>query len=163
DELVGKKTIRDVLAPEVRDQFDEYMARLSKDGATTGIMYVQSKSGERRVWDYHNSLRTEGVDTPIVRGMARDITEERRAQQALRESEERYRELFENARDALYVHDLSGRYTSFNRAAEELSGFSREEILGKHFSNFVAPGSLKDARTNLCRKLDLEGETTYEI
>jgi PAS domain S-box-containing protein len=163
DEFVGKKTVRDVLAPEVRDQFDEYMARLSKDGATTGIMYVQTKSGERRVWDYHNSLRTEGVASPIVRGMARDITEERRAQQALRESEERYRELFENAKDALYVHDLSGRYKSFNRAAEELSGFSREEILGKHFSNFVAPGSLKDARTNLCKKLDLEGETTYEI
>lgn len=163
DEFVGKKTIRDVLAPEVRHQFDEYMARLRKDGATTGIMYAQTKSGERRVWDYHNSLRTEGVAKPVVRGMARDITEERRARQALRLSEERYRELFENARDALYVHDLSGRYTSFNRAAEELSGFSREEILGKHFSNFVAPGFLKDARTNLCKKLDLEGETTYEI
>jgi PAS domain S-box-containing protein len=163
DELVGKKTIRDILAPEVRHQFGEYMAQLCKDGATSGIMYVQTRSGELRVWDYHNSLRTEGVATPVVRGMARDITEERRAQKALRESEERYRELFENARDALYVHDLSGRYTSFNRAAEELSGYSRDEILGKHFSNFVAPRSLKDARTNLCKKLDLEGETTYEI
>jgi PAS domain S-box-containing protein len=163
DEFVGKKTIRDVLAPEVRHQFDDYMAKLWKDGSTTGIMYVQTKSGERRVWDYHNSLRTEGIATPVVRGMARDITEERRAQKALRLSEERYRELFENARDALYVHDLSGRYTSFNRAAEELSGFSRQEILGKHFSNFVAPRSLKDVRTNLCKKLDLEGETTYEI
>jgi PAS domain S-box-containing protein len=86
-----------------------------------------------------------------------------RAEAALRESEERYRELFENAKDALYVHDLGGRYTSFNRAAEQLSGFSREEIIGKHFSNFVAPGNLKDVRENLCKKLDHEGETTYEI
>jgi len=105
-----------------------------------------------------------GQPSHLIR-VSQDIstTEEGHAQAALRISEERYRELFENAKDALYVHDLSGRYTSFNRAAEELSGFSREEILGKHFSNFVAPGSLKNARENLCKKLDLQGETTYEI
>ena len=163
DEFVGKKCIRDILAPEVRHQFDEYMARLLKDGATRGSMLVQTMTGETRIWEYYNSLRTEGVGAPVVRGMARDITEERRAQKALRESEERYRELFENAKDALYVHDLGGRYTSFNHAAEQLSGFTRDEIIGKHFSNFVAPGSLKDVRKNFCKKLDEESETTYEI
>lgn len=81
---------------------------------------------------------------------------------ALRESEERYRELFENLRDAIYVHDLNGRYTSVNRAAEELTGYSREEILGKHYSNFVRPTYLKTVRENFCRKLDVPLETTYE-
>jgi PAS domain S-box-containing protein len=77
-------------------------------------------------------------------------------------SEEQYRELFENCRDAIYVHDLSGRYLLVNRAAEELCGYSREEIVGKHYSNFVAPRHLKEARENFCRKLDLPIETTYE-
>ena len=95
--------------------------------------------------------------------LSQDITERKRSEEEVRLSEERYRELFENAKDAVYVHDLSGRYTSFNRAAEQLSGFAREEILGKHFSNFVAPGSLKDVRQNFCKKLDEQGETTYEI
>ena len=77
-------------------------------------------------------------------------------------SEAHYRELFENCRDAIYVHDLSGRYTLVNRAAEQLSGYQREEILGKHYSNFVAPRHLKEARENFCRKLDVPIETTYE-
>src|SRR5437667_309443 len=130
-------TFRDILAPAVRDQFDEYMTILRRDGATSGLMLVQTSSGERRVWEYYNSLRTEGIGTPIVRGMARDITDQRLAEKALRESEERYRELFENAHDAIYVHDLNGRYTSVNRAAENLSGYQREEIIGRHFSNFI--------------------------
>ena len=84
------------------------------------------------------------------------------SQDALRESEARYRELFENSRDAIYVHDLGGRYVSINRAAELLSGFDRQEILGKHYSNFIAPRNLKNARESFCRKLDAPVETVYE-
>ena len=77
-------------------------------------------------------------------------------------TEECYRELFENCRDAIYVHDLTGRYTLVNRAAEQLCGYQRHEIVGKHYSNFVAPRHLKEARENFCRKLDVPIETTYE-
>src|SRR6266852_990807 len=163
DEFVGKKTIRDLLVPEVRDQFDQYMARLRKEGTTSGIMLVQTRSGERRMWEYYNSLRTEGVTIPIVRGMARDITEQRRAEAALRDSEERYRELFENDKDAIYVHDLNGVYRSVNRAAERLSGYSREEILGKHFRDFVSPEYLGQVGETFGKKLEGTGETNYEI
>jgi len=162
DAFVGKGNIRDLLAPEFRDKFPEYMAALQENGCTSGVMIVQTSSGERRFWEYYNSLRTDGVDTPIVRGVARDVTDQRRAAKALRESEERYRELFENSKDAIYVHDLHGRYTSVNAAAEELTGYSREEIVGKHYSNFIGPRFLKEAREKFCLKIDVPIQTTYE-
>ena len=95
-------------------------------------------------------------------GIGQDVTARKRAEQALRQAEQKYRELFENAKDATYVHDLNGKYTSVNRAAERLTGYSREEILGKTFSSFVAPEYAEHMRENLCKKLRQEGETTYE-
>lgn len=163
DEFVGGKNIRDVLAPKVRDQFEDYMKQILNEGGTSGTMLVQTRTGEHRLLEYYNSLRTEGVAAPIVRGIARDITEERRAERAVRESEERYRELFENSKDAFYVHDINGLYTSVNRAAEKLSGFRREEIIGKHFSEFMTPEHARQVERQLQKKLDTGGETTYEI
>jgi PAS domain S-box-containing protein len=85
-----------------------------------------------------------------------------RIEESLRESEERYRELFENAKDAYYVHDLQGRYISVNCAAENLAGRKREEIIGRRFSDFIAPEQLPVVSEKLCRKLIEEGETNYE-
>jgi PAS domain S-box-containing protein len=162
-EFVGVKNIRDILEPEVRDEFNMYMERILDEGATSGTMLIQTRSGEHRVLEYYNSLRTEGVAAPIVRGIARDITETRKAEQAVRESEERYRELFENSKDAFYVHDMNGIYTSVNRAAEKLSGYSREQIVGKHFSEFMTPQHAHNVQRQLQKKLESAGETTYEI
>jgi PAS domain S-box-containing protein len=71
--------IRDGLMPEYRDQFDDYLREIREKGFARGLMRVKTASGETRFWEYYNTLRTQGVQTPIVRGMAHDVTERRQA------------------------------------------------------------------------------------
>lgn len=77
-DLIGLH-IRDGLVAEYRDQFDDYLREIMENGFARGIMRVTTASGETRFWEYYNTLRTQGVQTPIVRGMAHDITERRQA------------------------------------------------------------------------------------
>ena len=78
DALIGLH-IRDGLVPEYREQFDDYLKEISKNGFARGIMRVKTASGETRFWEFYNTLRTQGVQSPIVRGMAHDVTERRQA------------------------------------------------------------------------------------
>jgi PAS domain S-box-containing protein len=68
-ETLLQKNIRDLLFSEFREQFDNYIAELLEKGISQGSMLTQTRTGERRVWEYANTLRTEGVAQPIVRGM----------------------------------------------------------------------------------------------
>ena len=72
-------------------------------------------------------------------------------------------DLFENSTDAIFTLDLDGRLTSCNRAAELLSGCTRDEFLTKKISGLLAPGSLERAREMLKLKLKDHTPTTYEI
>ena len=86
-DLIGRN-IREALLPEFQGQYSDYILQLQQTGSAHGLMTVASANGERRIWEYNNTLRTEGVVFPIVRGLAHDVTERKKAEKALRHSED---------------------------------------------------------------------------
>ncbi|HEX6085102.1 MAG TPA: PAS domain S-box protein [Thermoanaerobaculia bacterium] len=96
--------------------------------------------------------------------IAQDITARMRAEDELRQSEERYRELFENANDVVYTHDLDGIVTSMNLAGERVSGYSRDEIIGHHIHDLLVPEDRGRAGDAMEKKLRGETAATfYEV
>ncbi len=71
--------------------------------------------------------------------MIQDETIRHLTEEALRASEERFREVFENANDVIFLHDLKGKVIAINRAGEYLTGYSRSEVIGKSFEQLIAP------------------------
>ena len=74
---------------------------------------------------------------PADLGIVRDITERKRAEEKIQISEEKYRNLFEQATDVICTHDLEGKITSVNRAIEDY-GFRRDEFVGRNFFEVVS-------------------------
>jgi PAS domain S-box-containing protein len=102
---------------------------LALDAPSFAEFRIIHRNGEER-WIDHRCQPVYGVDGRWLgrRGSNRDITERKRAEIALRESEERFRELIECAADAIFVHDLAGRVVDFNQRACESLQYSRKEL-----------------------------------
>ena len=103
----------------------------------------------------------DGVPARVV--LAVDVSERLRGEVALRESEARYRDLFENATDLIATADLHGVLTNVNRAFVETLGYSKSELIGKPLSELVPAESHEQMRRARADKLStISSATVYE-
>ncbi|MGD0415054.1 MAG: PAS domain S-box protein [Terriglobales bacterium] len=142
-----QRPMREFVDPQFRPEFDAYLREIKRTGESCGLLAVLTRSGEQRIWEYHNTLRTEGVARPTVRGIAHDVTERVRAEKALRASNEEqlktarqreqtlreltlFRTLLDQSNDAIQVMDPETlRFLDVNERACAGLGYSREELL----------------------------------
>ena len=117
---------------------------------------VRADGEERNVAVSTTPLVLDGDLVGTVASL-RDITEEKGAQDTLARSEARYRNLFESASDAIVTLDANGRFTTFNHAAENISGYPRQELVGQWFAPLLPDDELPKALMHFQKAL--AGET----
>ena len=103
-----------------------------------------------RICRFKNKPRRDKNGTIIgVFGIARDITERKHAEEALKKSEERYYNLIEHANDGIFYVNEEGVIIIFNKKAEDIFGYSREEVQGKSIALLTAPSEREFQRKSL--------------
>lgn len=115
---------------------------LSVKGKVIGTLGVHSRS--RRYFDKEEIelLAVIGNQVSVAAENALLYQREMEVVEKLRISEQRYRELFESAQDAIWVHDMEGNLTTVNEATERLSGYSIKELIGMNVRTFLTEESL---------------------
>ncbi len=138
-QLVGKTDFDFFTQDHAQQAFDD-----EQEVVATGKPMIAKEEREtwpdgRVTWVSTTKMPLRDANGTIVGtfGVSHDITERKRAEEAIRASEERYRELFENASDLVFTTDLKGGLTSLNQVAAKTIGYSREEATGMNLRQLV--------------------------
>lgn len=159
-EMFVGNTIFEVFPPKIHREWAKYYRRALK-GET---IRLERKTDLGFFEIYVVPLKNEVGEIFAGMVMWHDLGESKNAQIALEESEARYRTLFENANDLIYIHDLEGNYLAINETALRVFGFTRKEALKLNMRDVVAPEHIDIVRRKLKQKI--EGKTkqmVYEV
>ncbi len=139
EEIKGKSLFEiTLLAPELLPKVAQLL-ELSAAGQSTGPDEFEliKKGGSHVFVDISTCPIGRGEEAEVV-AITHDITERKRAEEALRQSEDRYRAIVENSLDGIYQVDASGKFTFINESFANIFGYRREELLDKHFSSLLS-------------------------
>jgi PAS domain S-box-containing protein len=140
-----------IINEDTREKAANPVTRVLKEGIVVGLAnhtaLISNDGTERPIADSGAPIRdAEGVARGAVL-VFRDVTEERRAEEALRQSEEKLRLMIASIHDyAIYMLDPAGHVVTWNPGAEKIKGYRADEIVGKDFSRFFSPEDIASGK-----------------
>ncbi|HMF77796.1 MAG TPA: PAS domain S-box protein [Bryobacteraceae bacterium] len=160
-EEIQKLTLLDLFAVEELQESSALTAELRKPSNTIGpVIHRAAAERELVVSMISCSFAMGGVDARVI--VIQNETARHAADEALRTNEDRF-QLFENANDVIFLHDLQGRIIEINRAAEYLTGYARTEVQGRYFEDLVAPDARHLIRDSIRAHLGGSAAQHFEL
>lgn len=157
EDMIGRIAFNYVHPDDVHSLHEDHPAQVQNPSLhIRRIIRMLHKNGSVR---FLEGIRVNLLDNPAVNGIIlnfQDVTDRVKAEQALKESEERYRLLAENISDVIWVFDLSGKITYVSPSVFALLGYSHEELVGTNGFEYLASSSLHVADRILYGEVELE-------
>jgi len=132
----------DIIKKEDRKLIKSKIEEAFNNGHTVAEASILTKDGRGFPY-YFTAISIAIEDNIFIVGMGIDITERKRAEEALRNSEEKYRSILENIQEGYYEIDLAGNLTFFNDSLCRITGYSKEELMGSNYRQYEDKGSFK--------------------
>jgi PAS domain S-box-containing protein len=126
--------------------YQDFLKRIEAGESLTGEI-VLHRAGGRTINMEFSSKKTTYGGMPCIHTTARDITSRKQAEEAVRQSESKYRELVQNANSIIIRFDMEGRIKFFNEYAQQFFGYSEEEILGRTLLDTILPTVRSNGRS----------------
>ncbi len=139
----------------VKAQFEQFLRNGSSDWIDE-YRFRRADGAYIYILDRGRKFHIENGELALISGAMSDITERKQTEESLRQSEERFRSLIEQASEGIFVANLEGHYTDVNSSAGEMLGYTREELLGMRVSDLLPPEDLP--RLEATRERLLSGE-----
>lgn len=148
DELVGKEFLS-VIAPENRQEvLDIHIKRIKGEAAPAEYESFLIKRDQKTRVPVILSVGLINFDgKPATIGTAKDITERKKNESVIHESEQKFRSITASAQDSIIMLSPGGSINYWNEASEKIFGYSASEVLGKNIYDIITPGNLKKEYT----------------
>ena len=129
---------RQIPLPEYRALLDEAFQNLIRDNIPYDMEFKIRRPNDGAIRDIHSVASYNSSNNRLF-GVIHDITERKRIEESLRESEQKFRSYVRYAPDGVFVADANGDYHEVNDAACKFTGYEREELLRMNFIDLIAP------------------------
>jgi len=157
EELIGKNIFEvNLLLPDQISKATEGFAQNARGKAVGPNEFTLIEKDGNQIAVEIRAFPVRIKDQTLVLGVARDITERKRAEEAVRESEARYRLLAENTSDLIWIMDMGLRYTYMSPSVTRMRGYTVEEIVGASIAETMTSASIEAARKALAEELAME-------
>ncbi|MBW2333595.1 MAG: PAS domain S-box protein [Deltaproteobacteria bacterium] len=132
EEILNGLRVQDTMVEEVQDLSQGVISEIFKGNTTVGERTFLRKDGTQFIGEIHSGPIYKGEEVVGVRGVLRDITEQKQAEVALRESELKFRGLFDLSPQAIAVTEVeTGRLIDVNDTFCKVTKYNKEEVLGR--------------------------------
>jgi len=163
EELIGKNFLELNILPEKSLNKADQLLQVNIEGKSTGPDEIELISKEGRIIPVEISTSVvQQMGRRIVLAFIRDITNRKRTEDALRESEEKYRWVLNNMADVITVMDMNLRFTYVSPSIIRMRGYTAEEAMAQTFEQVMTPASLQISAKVFEEEMKLEASGTAD-